>query len=111
MVMRVPIALLAILAACSGTAQLHPINATAQAIEPLQLSYKEDGWTGGSCTVVMPDGEVLTGRFEEESGSTYSHGAIVKPGQKPIPTSSWSYGPSHGVASLVGDHGTLMDCE
>jgi hypothetical protein len=102
------LALAALLAGCTQTAHLYPINPAAQATGPLVVTYEDTGFGTGSCSVRLPDGEVLTGRYQTASGAT--HGTAMSGGQMTSVT-MFSSGPQYGTATLVGTRGTRMDCE
>jgi hypothetical protein len=59
------IALVAMLTSCmkANTANLLPDNEAAHEIAPIHLEYAYYGARSGPAKVIMPDGEVLSGRF------------------------------------------------
>jgi hypothetical protein len=63
-----------LLAACTGTADVFPLNAAAKAYGPLKATFTRTGTGEGPVTVVMGDGEVLTGRYRVAFGSAQGFG-------------------------------------
>ena len=76
---------LALLAGCSDTADIFPLNAAAQQLGPVHLSFVRTGIGRGPVTITMADGEVLKGEYRVAFGGgvgmafsgPYSASAIV----------------------------------
>jgi hypothetical protein len=102
---------LAALAACTSTARLYPANDLAASTGILTLSYENTGLGSGGVTVRMPDGEVLKGEYTTVNTDSTSFGTIMSGGQVSTYHGLTSGGGSPGTASLIGNRGTLMDCE
>jgi len=81
--------MLAICSACTITrnVQLYPDNDAARALGPLNGSIVGHGNLNGTITLIMPNGEILNGRYSIGAGS------------------------GEGMADSVGPHGTTAHCE
>ncbi len=64
------LATLALLAACTDTADTFPLNDAAKKLGPLQASFERTGIGRGPVTVVMGDGEVLKGEYRVAFGAS-----------------------------------------
>jgi hypothetical protein len=115
--------LIASLAGCSsapqhGAVNFYPVNPEANAIGILTGEYQTVGTGGGSLRAVMPDGEVLAGQYAIAQPGASGFGLIYASAFAPLAMPGVVYGRSRMAersspchASLVGDHGTLMQCE
>ena len=115
--------LISSLAGCSsvpqhGAVNFYPANPEANAIGVLTGEYQTVGPGAGSLRAVMPDGEVLTGQYVTVQAAASGFGSIYASALAPLAVPGVVYGRSRMAersspchASLVGDHGTLMQCE
>lgn len=61
--------LLLLLAGCTDTADVFPMNDAAQHLGPVKASLMRTGTGRGPVTITMGDGEVLTGEYRVAFGS------------------------------------------
>ncbi len=64
------IGLLAVLSACSDSADVFPLNPAASELGPVRASFVRTGVGRGPVTVTMADGEVLTGEYRVAFGTS-----------------------------------------
>lgn len=62
------------LAGCTDTADVFPLNLEAQQLGPLKATFVRTGVGRGPVTVTMGDGEVLTGEYRVAFGSAEGFG-------------------------------------
>ncbi len=98
-------------AGCTATARLYPANDIAAATGILTFSYEDTGLGYGPVSLRMPDGEMLTGEYTTVSTTDTTFGTIMSGGQVSSFQGFSSGGGSPGTASLIGNRGTLMQCE
>lgn len=60
------------LSACTDTADTFPMNAAAQRLGPIAVSFVRAGIGRGPITITMADGEVLNGEYRVAFGSSTS---------------------------------------
>ncbi len=116
-----------LLAGCSTTAHLYPIEGPLSKLVPLPvLKARADGITGntGSITLTMPDGEELRGRwssiapqqvtFSSASGSASVQGGMARAWAQ-VYGAEFSVsnlpGVNRGEAMLTGPKGTVLQVE
>lgn len=70
--MRAPMVFvsLVLLASCTDTADVFPMNAAAQRLGPVRATFVRTGTGRGPVTITMADGEVLTGEYRVAFGSS-----------------------------------------
>jgi len=108
-----------LLAGCTMTARLYPVNELAIPTGVLVAKYKSYGTQRGEMTVALPSGEILTGEYSVVSGGSIGlgnvYGQVYGQGQVTsgyATSNSFSIsGSGQGMASLFGDKGTVMTCE
>lgn len=119
--------LVALLAACSTTATLYPVEGPLSKQQPLPvLTATVDGIMGntGGISVTLPDGEKCTGKWSSIAPvsvgfSTASASGTATNGMASVWTSVYGSGFSvrnlpgvnKGEAMLVGDRGTVIQVE
>jgi len=59
--------LLIALAACTGTADVFPLNDAARQLGPVRATFVRTGTGSGPVTMTMADGEVLTGEYRVDA--------------------------------------------
>ncbi len=107
------------LVACTKHARLYPVNDLASTSGVLKAKYSESGTGYGELTIVMPDGETLSGEYTTGHSICLGFGNILS---KVYGTEGGAFGTgtstsfrlsdtSPGIATLYGDRGTLMQCE
>jgi hypothetical protein len=107
------------LVACTKYARLYPVNDLALATGELKAKYIESGTGYGEITIVMPDGETLSGEYTTARDINLNFGNILS---NVYGTEGGAFGTgtstffrlsdtSPGIANLYGDRGTMMQCE
>jgi len=107
------------LVACTKYARLYPVNDLAWATGELKAKYIESGTGYGEITIVMPDGETLSGEYTTGRAINLNFGTILS---NVYGTEGGAFGTgtstsfrlsdtSPGIANLYGDRGTMMQCE
>jgi hypothetical protein len=107
------------LAACTKHARLYPVNDLASTTGVLKAKYIESGTGYGVITIVMPDGETLSGEYTTGRAINLNFGNILS---NVYGTEEGAFGTgtstsfrlsdtSPGIASLYSDRGTMMQCE
>ena len=107
------------LVACTKYARLYPVNDLAWATGELKAKYIESGTGYGEITIVMPDGETLSGEYTTARDINLNFGNILS---NVYGTEGGAFGTgtstsfrlsdtSPGIANLYGDRGTMMQCE
>ena len=107
------------LVACTKYARLYPVNDLASTTGVLKAKYSDSGKGYGEITIVMPDGETLSGEYttgraiNRNFGNLLSNvygteGGAVGTGTS---TSHRLSDTSPGIANLYSDRGTMMQCE
>jgi hypothetical protein len=61
---------LVVLTGCTDTADVFPMNAAAQRLGPVQMSFVRTGTGRGPVTIKMVDGEVLAGEYRVAFGGS-----------------------------------------
>jgi hypothetical protein len=106
---------LCVIAGCTLTANMYPINKAAEETGPLEAKYFPTSGGNANVTVQMPDGEILKGQFTLIEGPTANFGSIMaaegKTSALSVSGGSASSGKYPGVGTLIGDRGTKMECE
>ena len=110
---------LVLLLGCTNKARLYPANDLAAQIGLLEAEYVDSEMGGGEITVVMPDGEILKGEYTiadtASVGFGYIYTSVFGSGGSAYGTDSATSmaasGSSPGIATLLGDKGTMMQCE
>src|SRR5664279_3806291 len=62
--------LLIVLSGCTDSVDTFPLNAAAQRLGPIKVSFVRTGTGRGPVTFTMADGEVLTGEYRVAFGSS-----------------------------------------
>ena len=107
------------LVACTKYARLYPVNELASTTGVLKAKYIESGTGYGEITIVMPDGETLSGEYTTGRAINLNFGNILS---NVYGTEGGAFGTgtstsfrlsdtSPGIATLYGDRGTMMQCE
>ena len=107
------------LVACTKYARLYPVNDLAWATGELKAKYIESGTGYGEITIVMPDGETLSGEYTTGRAINLNFGTILS---NVYGTEGGAFGTgtstsfrlsdtSPGIANLYGERGTMMHCE
>ena len=107
------------LVACTKYARLYPVNDLASKTGVLQAKYVDSGKGYGEITIVMPDGEILSGEYTTGRAINLNFGNILS---NVYGTEGGAFGTgtstafrlsdtSPGIATLYGDRGTMMQCE
>jgi len=107
------------LMACTQYARLYPVNDLASTTGVLKANYIESGAGYGEITIVMPDGETLSGEYTTGRAINRNFGNLLS---NVYGTEGGAFGSgtstsfrlsdtSPGIATLYGDKGTLMQCE
>ena len=107
------------LVACTKYARLYPVNDLASATGVLKAKYIESGTGYGEITIVMPDGETLSGEYTTGRAINLNFGNILS---NVYGTEGGAFGTgtstsfrlsdtSPGIATLYSDRGTMMQCE
>ena len=107
------------LVACTKHARLYPVNDLAATTGVLKAKYIESGTGYGEITIVMPDGETLSGEYTTGHAIVLNFGNILS---KVYGTEGGAFGTgtstffrlsdtSPGIANLYGDRGSMMQCE
>lgn len=107
------------LVACTKHARLYPVNDLASTTGVLKAKYIESGTGYGEITIVMPDGETLSGEYTTGRAINLNFGNILSnvygtEGSAFRTSTAPSFrlsGTSPGIATLYGDRGTMMQCE
>ena len=107
------------LVACTKYARLYPVNDLASTTGVLKAKYIESGTGYGEITIVMPDGETLSGEYTTGRAINLNFGNILS---NVYGTEEDAFGTgtatvlrlqstNPGIATLYGDRGTMMRCE
>lgn len=107
------------LVACTKHARLYPVNDLASTTGVLKAKYSDYGTGYGEITIVMPDGETLSGEYTTGRSINLNFGNILS---NVYGTEGGAFGTgtstsfrlsdtSPGIATLYGDRGTMMQCE
>jgi len=107
------------LVACTKYARLYPVNDLASTTGVLKAKYIESGTGYGEITIVMPDGEILSGEYTTGRAINLSFGNILS---NVYGTEGGAFGTGSstvlrlqgtnpGIATLYSDRGTMMQCE
>jgi len=115
------LALAGALAGCARTGTLYPVH-LAGPNSPnvaLKATFIASGTGHGKITLPMPDGEILSGEFSLIRGGEFRSDSIYAsvwgPGGYANASGSGSGfsipSAARGVASVIGNKGTRMDCE
>jgi len=107
------------LVACTKYARLYPVNDLASTTGVLKAKYIESGTGYGEITIVMPDGETLSGEYTTGRAINLNFGNILS---SVYGTEGGAFGTgtstsfrlsdtSPGIANLYSDRGTMMQCE
>jgi hypothetical protein len=107
------------LVACTKQARLYPVNDLASTTGVLKAKYKDSGAGYGEITIVMPDGEILSGEYTTGRAINLNFGNLLS---NVYGTEEGAFGTgtatvlrlqgtNPGIATLYGDRGTLMQCE
>ena len=109
------------LVACTKHARLYPVNDLAATTGVLKAKNSDSGKGYGEITIVMPDGETLSGEYTTATGHAINlnFGNILS---NVYGTEGGAFGTgtstslrlsdtSPGIANLYGDRGTMMQCE
>ena len=107
------------LVACTKHARLYPVNDLAVTTGVLKAKYNDSGKGYGEITIVMPDGETLSGEYTTGRAINLNFGSLLSDvygtegGAFGTGTSTVLrlQGTNPGIATLYGDRGTLMQCE
>ena len=107
------------LVACTKYARLYPVNDLASTTGVLKAKYIDSGTGGGEITLVMPDGETLSGEYTTVDTTTVGFGniytSVYGTGGSAYGTGTATSfavsGSSPGIATLYGNKGTMMQCE
>ncbi|MEN8233178.1 MAG: hypothetical protein ABFR35_10955 [Thermodesulfobacteriota bacterium] len=107
------------LMACTKYARLYPVNDLASTTGVLKAKYSDYGTGYGEITIVMPDGETLSGEYTTGRAINLNFGNILS---NVYGTEGGAFGTgtstsfrlsdtSPGIANLYSDRGTMMQCE
>ena len=107
------------LVACTKHARLYPVNDLASTTGVLKAKYSDYGTGYGEITIVMPDGETLSGEYTTGRNINLNFGNILS---NVYGTEGGAFGTgtstsfrlsdtSPGIANLYSDRGTMMQCE
>ena len=107
------------LTACTKYARLYPVNDLASTTGVLKAKYIESGTGYGEITIVMPDGETLSGEYTTGHAINLGFGNILS---NVYGTEGGAFATgkatllrlsdmSPGIATLYGGRGTMMQCE
>jgi len=121
------VAVLALLAACTTTATLYPVDGPMSQQQPLPvLTANVDGIMGntGGISLTLPDGETCTGKWSSIAPMAVGFSAASASGTATSGlASAWATvygsgfsvgnvpGVNRGEAMLVGDRGTIIQVE
>ena len=105
--------------ACTKHARLYPVNDLASTTGVLKARYIDSGTGYGEITLVMPDGETLSGEYTTAYPNDMGFGDILSnvygteggPFGTAIATSFRLSGSRPGIVRLYGDRGTMLQCE
>jgi hypothetical protein len=100
----------AILAGCSTTAHLYPVEGPLSKETPLPvLSAKIDGVSGysGNITLTMPDGEKLTGRWSADP-HLHRGEAIITGSKGTVVKAEFYVGGGSGTGTATDNHGNVF---
>jgi hypothetical protein len=101
-----------VLSCCSREVRLYPANDSASITGLIKAKYVDNGLGYGTISADLPDGEHLSGEYSTQDNSTYGFGSIIALGGASSSLSSVSTsGSQRGIASLIGDRGTTIQCE
>jgi hypothetical protein len=107
------------LVACTKYARLYPVNDLASSTGVIKVKYFESGTGYGEITIVMPDGEILSGEYTTGRAINLNFGNILS---SVYGTEGGAFGTgtetvlrlqggNPGIATLYGDRGNKMQCE
>jgi hypothetical protein len=96
---------------CAREVRLYPTNSAASAIGLIKVNYVDNGLGYGKLEADLPDGEHLTGEYSTQDNSVYGFGSIIALGGSSSLSAVSMGGSQRGIASLVGNRGTTMQCE
>ena len=117
--LALPMFVLLFLVACAKHARLYPVNDLASTTGVLKAKYIDTGAGYGEITIVMPDGETLSGEYTTGRAINLNFGNLLS---NVYGTEEGAFGTgtatvlrlqgtNPGIATLYGDRGTLMQCE
>jgi len=107
------------LVACTKHARLYPVNDLASTTGVLKAKYSDYGTGYCEITIVMPDGETLSGEYTTGRSINLNFGNLLS---NVYGTEGGAFGTgtstalrlqdtSPGIATLYGDRGNKMQCE
>ena len=99
------------LCGCAKEVRLYPTNDPASAIGLIKAKYIDNGLGYGQIEADLPDGEHLTGEYSTQDNAVYGFGSIIALGGSAGLSAVSAPGSQRGIASLVGNRGTTMQCE
>jgi hypothetical protein len=107
--MRVPPLLIAatILGGCADTGRVFPLDQTSAAIGTPKFEFVRQGIGRGPVTVTMPDGEILKGEYQVTENASVG---VAFSGVRMATGVAYGSG-RHTVANVIGDRGTIMNCD
>jgi len=105
------VAMCLLISGCTREARLYPSVDSPSNVGVLKATYVDYGLGMGSIRAEMPDGEKLEGEYSTQDNAIYGFGSIIsQAGSATLSAASFG-GSQRGVASLIGDRGTRMQCE
>jgi hypothetical protein len=77
----------------------------------LKATFVDYGLGHGPINIELPDGEKMSGEYSTQDNSVYGFGSIISQAGVASMSAASTNGSQRGVASLIGNRGTRMQCE
>lgn len=118
--MRAILLLAFVLAACTKTGTLYPIDITGNSAGPISVEYEDSPFALGGTVRIYMQGEILTGEYRTVDTTTQTFGSIFSSirnsetgltSESAAQSSMTIQGGSPGFLAAYGSQGTTIECE